>query len=87
MSKTVNITLSGPMKKWAQEQAAKRGFRSANAFFQEIIRRERRADVKERLEDSLEEAVAEGEAVPMTQKDWDDIRAKGRELAKVRRRK
>ena len=87
MSTSINISLPAPMKKWAEKEAIKSGYRTTDAFFLEMLRREKKARAIDRVDDLLEEAMAEGEPTPMTRADWDRIRAKGRALVKARRRK
>jgi antitoxin ParD1/3/4 len=87
MSTSINISLPAPMKKWAEQEAVKRGYGTTDAFFVEMLRREKKARTIDRIDDLLEEAMSEGEPTPMTRADWDRIRARGRALVKARRRK
>ena len=82
----MNITLPAGMKKWAQDQAAKRGF-DIDSFFLELLRREKNTDAHERVEQMLVDGINSGESTPVTPATWERIRAKGRKLAKERRRK
>jgi hypothetical protein len=75
------------MKKWAEKEAIKRGFDTTDAFVVEMLRREKKAQAIDRVDDLLEAAMSEGESTPMTRADWDSIRVKGRALAKAQRRK
>ena len=83
----MNISLPAPMKRWVEEQAAKKGYGTTDAFVLEMLRREREFEARQRIDDLLSEAIATGKPTPMTRGDWERIRMKGRELAKERRRK
>lgn len=74
------------MKKWVESQAAKRGF-DTNAYFLDILMREKEIDVRERIDQILMEALSSGEPTPVTNETWERIRSNGRKLAKERRRK
>jgi antitoxin ParD1/3/4 len=87
MNSEMNISLPAPMKKWVEQQVAKKGYGTADAFFQEMVQRERALEARERIDDLLSEAISEGEATAMTPKDWDRIRGAGMKLARGRRRK
>ena len=87
MSTSINISLPAPMKKWVEEQAVKKGYGTTDAFFLEMLRREKELEARERVDDLLTEALSNGKPTPLTREDWEDIRKKGRELAKERQRK
>ncbi len=87
MSTNINISLPSPMKKWIDKQVASKGYETTDAFFLEMLRREKALAVRERIDDLLTEAISSGQPAPMTPKDWDRIRANGLKRARERQRK
>jgi antitoxin ParD1/3/4 len=87
MSTSMNISLPAPMKRWVEQQAVKKGFGTTDAFFLEMLRKEKEMAVREHVDDLLSEALANGKPTPTTSASWERMRTKGRELAKERRRK
>jgi len=109
MSRAANISLPPRLKRWADSQAAKKGFGSADELVADMLRREQDAEsgdsleailleridagksipmtaTREKLEAYLTEAI-KGPFTPMTDKDWEEIRAEGRKRARERRKK
>jgi antitoxin ParD1/3/4 len=87
MSSMINISLPETLRKWVEKQVAEKGYGSADDFFLKMLQRERALEARERIDDLLTEALAEGTATPMTRADWERIRASGQRLARERRRK
>jgi uncharacterized protein YoaH (UPF0181 family) len=87
MSTKMNISLPAPMKKWVERHAAAKGYETTDAFMLEMLRREKAAAARERIDDLLSEAISSGEPRSMTTKDWDRIRAAGLKRARGRQRK
>ena len=82
----MNITLPASIKKWIKDEATRRGF-DTDTFFQELLQREMNLDARERVEQMLLEGIHSGESTPVTPATSERIRAKGRKMAKERRRK
>ena len=87
MSTTINISLPSPMKKWIDKQVASRGYETTDAFFMEMLRREKALAARERIDDILSDAIGSGQPTPMTPKDWDRIRTNGLKRSRERQRK
>ena len=69
------------MKKWVEDYVSSQGYETADAFFMEMLRREKTLAAKERLEKTLLDAVNSGKSTPMISKDWEKIRAAGLQAA------
>ena len=82
----MNITLPATMRKWVKDQATRRGF-DTDTFLLKVLEREKNMDAHERVERMLLEGIDSGESAPVTPATWERIRAKGRRMAKERRRK
>ena len=87
MKNTMNISLPSPLKKWVDRQIAAKGYRSADEYFLEVLRRQQEIETREQIDAKLIEALDSGESTPMTAKDWARIRAAGRRRFLARRKK
>jgi len=87
MTTPLHINLPASMKKWAEDQAVERGYSTTDAFFLEMLRKEKELAAREKVDRILLGAIHSGEPTPVDRADWDRIRAMCRESAKVRRRK
>ena len=71
---SLTITLPESMKAFIEEQAARDGYDSPDAYIRALVR-EAQADIgDEEVETKLIEAFESGPATPMTAEDWDAIR-------------
>jgi uncharacterized protein YoaH (UPF0181 family) len=86
MSQSMNITLPAAMKKWVKHEATRRGF-DMDTYMLKLLEREKNMEARERVEELLLEGIHSGESRPVTAATWERIRAKGRKMAKDRRRK
>jgi hypothetical protein len=84
---TLNISLPGDVKKWAEHHAKEKGYGTTDKFVLEILRREQALEEREKIEQILLDAVSSGKPSPMTRTDWDRIRANGLRRAQERRKK
>ena len=75
------------MKKWVEEHVSSQGYDTTDAFFIEMLQREKTVAARERLEKKLLAAVNSGKSTPMTSKDWERIRAAGLKRARELRKK
>lgn len=76
---TMNISLPDSMKEYVDAQVAS-GYSTASEYVRELIRNAQKQSVREQLEQQLLAGLASGEATPMTDADWDEL--KQRILAK-----
>lgn len=77
--KSINISLPDSMRAYVEEQVASGGYSTASEYFRELVRLDQKRKAQERLENLLLEGLNSGEATPMTDKDWQDIRQVVRE--------
>jgi putative addiction module CopG family antidote len=73
---TLTISLSKAQREFIAEQMAAGGYRSVSAYFNALLKAERRRQAEEWLTRLVEEADASGPPTPMTRADWDNIREK-----------
>ena len=77
--KSINISLPDSMRAYVEEQVASGGYSTASEYFRSLVRLDQKRKAQERLENLLLEGLNSGEATPMTDKDWQDIRQVVRE--------
>jgi antitoxin ParD1/3/4 len=85
---TMNISLSDEMRAFVEAQAARNGFGTVSEYVSAMIRemQERQAE-RERLDALLLEGLASGPSTPLTEQDWEHIRAEGKKLIAERKRR
>ncbi|HEY4330126.1 MAG TPA: hypothetical protein VGN88_10360 [Phycisphaerae bacterium] len=66
---------------------AKNGFRTADEFVADVLRREREIEARKTVDDLLLKALDSGDAGPITPDYWNHIRREGRKLARQRHKK
>ncbi len=76
---SINISLPDELRAYVEEQVAKGGYSTLSEYFRELVRSDQKRKATERLETLLLEGLDSGTATPMTQQDWEDIRAGVRE--------
>lgn len=76
---SINISLPDELRAYVEEQVAKGGYSTLSEYFRELVRSDQKRKATERLETLLLEGLDSGTATPMTQQDWEDIRAAVRE--------
>jgi antitoxin ParD1/3/4 len=74
----ITIALTEPLKAFVDAQAAQRGFSTASAFIEELVREARQRATFEEVEGLLQEGLDSGEPVPVTAADWEQAREKVR---------
>jgi hypothetical protein len=86
MDANLHISLPASVGKWVKQESKKQGYATPDAFILEMVQREELLSRREQIDAILAEAINSGEPTPMTSKDWADIRAEGRRLARSRRK-
>jgi antitoxin ParD1/3/4 len=72
---TINISLPDSVKAYLEKQVASGNYNNISDYIWElIVQDQKRKTAKERLEELLLEALNSGEATPMTDIDWEQIR-------------
>jgi len=70
----MNISLPDLMRTYIEEQVASGGYSTVSEYFRELVRQDQKRKAQERLEALLLEGLDSGNATPMTDGDWEDIR-------------
>lgn len=71
---TMNISLPEPLKEYVEERVTAGGYSTASEYFRELVRNDQNRQTQARLEGLLLEGLESGQASPMNEQDWDDIR-------------
>jgi antitoxin ParD1/3/4 len=77
--KSLNISLPESMRIYVEEQVASGGYGTASEYIRSLIRSDQKRQATERLEAMLLEGLDSGTATPMTERDWEDLRAEVQE--------
>jgi antitoxin ParD1/3/4 len=85
MRSSMNISLPASLRQWVEGQVEARGFGTASEFVRDVIRREREKTLLARVDQTLLRAIRTP-VTELTNDDWNDIRTKGRKLARKRRK-
>lgn len=83
---TMNISLPDPMKQYVEEQVTVGDYSSASEYMRELVRADQKRNARERLEQTLLESLAEGEAQEATPEFWNTLRAELGKRAKARQK-
>jgi antitoxin ParD1/3/4 len=70
----LTITLPESLKSFVEEQSARDGYESPDAFVAALIREAQRSVSDDEVEAKLIEGLESGPATPMTRVDWDSVR-------------
>ncbi len=84
---SLNISLPAPLRAWVESQVRSGRYGNASEYLRELIRRDQERRSRERLEDLLVEGLESGDAVPLGEKDWNDLRTQVAERLKKNARK
>jgi antitoxin ParD1/3/4 len=76
---TITISVSEPLRNFIEAEVATGGYQSASAFVERLVHDAQQRKEKREVEQRLLEALASGEATPMTAADWEAIRSEVRE--------
>jgi len=82
---SMSISVFASQKSYVEAQAVRGGYATPSEYMRELIREDQRRKAEERLEALLLEGVASGEPLPMTRKDWEEIRSELQVRAAQRR--
>ncbi len=72
---SMNISLPETMRQWVQERISADGYGTASEYFRTLVREDQRRRAKEDLDRRLIEALDSGDAVELTDRDWEHIRS------------
>jgi antitoxin ParD1/3/4 len=78
---TMNISLPDPMKQYVEEQVTAGDYSSASEYMRELVRADQKRNAKERLEQTLLAALAEGGVEDATPEFWNNLRRELEERA------
>lgn len=82
MSASVRLSVSDALKAWLDRGAAEAGFATADAYALDVLMRAQRvAAARERVDHLLTESMESGPSVLMDKDDWARIREKARKLS------
>ncbi len=73
--KSMNISLPESMRAYVEEQIKNGDYGTVSEYMRDLIRRDRDRKEQNRLESLLLEGLNSGEATPITENDWAEIRA------------
>jgi antitoxin ParD1/3/4 len=73
---TLNISLPDELKRVVDERVARGNFASHSEYMRSLIREDQKRIEREQLEAKLLRRLQSGESVPMTDADFDHIRAR-----------
>ena len=68
----MNISLPAALKEWVDTQIQEGGYSTASEYVRQLIREEKRRQMRLAVEAKLEEGEASGEPVPVTGRTWKD---------------
>ena len=86
MSASIRVSLPTSLRDWVRRQVRRKGYGTANQYVLELLRHDQLREARDRVDATLLESLDSGEAVEMTARDWQAIRAEGRKKASARRR-
>jgi antitoxin ParD1/3/4 len=84
---SMNISLPDSMRQFVEVQVSKGGYRTISEYFRELVRGDKKRQAQEQLEQLLIAGLNSGEATPMTEQDWTEIRAEVKRRAVARKGK
>jgi antitoxin ParD1/3/4 len=84
---SMNISLPDSMRQFVEVQVSNGGYGTISEYFRELVRQDKKRKAQEQLETLLLEGLNSGEATPMTEQDWMDIRAEVKRRALARKGK
>ena len=73
---TVSVELPDPMRSFVDERVRQGAYADAAEYLRDLVRGDREAQAAERLRELIQEGLASGPAVPMTDDDWAALRAR-----------
>ena len=82
MKQTITIELPQALKKWVEEQLAEG--QDPGEFLEELVRKEQKRRLRERIEENLHQALDSGPSTPLTAADFQEIRRERRKRVRGR---
>jgi len=85
---TMNVSVPEPVRRWIADRVSEGGYGSTSEYVRELVRQDRVAAERRRIDELLVEGIESGPAEPMTADDWRAIRAEvRRSSARTKRRR
>jgi antitoxin ParD1/3/4 len=82
---TMNISLPDQLKEFVDNQVGSGRYSSVSEYVRDLIRKDEKRKVQEKLEVLLMEGIQSGGPTEMTRQDWVDIRREALKLVEVRK--
>jgi antitoxin ParD1/3/4 len=82
---SMNISLPDSMRQFVEVQVSNGAYGTISEYFRGLVREDKKRKAQEQLEELLLAGLNSGEATPMTEQDWTDIRAEVKRRALARK--
>ena len=86
MTTTMNISLSTGLREFVKKRVNNDDYSNVSSYIRELIMQDKKRYAQERLESLILEGIQSGPATPMTENDWDEMRASVRARIKANNR-
>jgi antitoxin ParD1/3/4 len=84
---TINISIPDSLKIKVEEVIASEGYGNTSEFFRDLVRDYLQKRQQQKLEALLLEGLESGDATPLTKKDFEEIKKRGLERIKNKKKK
>lgn len=84
---TINISIPDSLKVKVEEVIASEGYGNTSEFFRDLVRDYLQKRQRQKLEALLLEGLESGEAAPLTRSDFEEIKRRGIERIKNKKKK
>jgi antitoxin ParD1/3/4 len=71
---TMNVSLPDTLRDYIEQQVKTGGYGSSSEYIRDLIRQDQKRKAQEHLQTLLLEGLDSGEALPMSDRDWTEIR-------------
>ena len=71
---TMNVSLPDTLRDYIEQQVKIGGYGSSSEYIRDLIRQDQKQKAQEHLQTLLLEGLDSGEALPMSDQDWTEIR-------------
>ena len=71
---TMNVSLPDTLRDYIEQQVRIGGYGSSSEYIRDLIRQDQKQKAQEHLQTLLLEGLDSGEALPMSDQDWTEIR-------------
>ncbi|NJL91810.1 MAG: type II toxin-antitoxin system ParD family antitoxin [Coleofasciculaceae cyanobacterium SM2_1_6] len=71
---TMNVSLPDTLRDYIEQQVKIGGYGSSSEYIRDLIRQDQKRKAQEHLQTLLLEGLDSGEALPMSDRDWTEIR-------------